>query len=236
MRAISSVLIGLIIMTSLMACDDDPARPDPVPVNEIDTGPDEEDYDFYIGMSYSDPQPPSIFEKRFYVIIACEDESQSFESIDLDIQGSPVPLQYAIYGGKDFYIAYFNRTFADTFSFDFEINGRLVQGKIPMIGELHCSLPTTLQLNSDVSLAWQTSPDPQVTYIEGFEKRADQSLIELTQEYLPGDVRAFTIPAAWLWTHDATRIRDIQVGIMNYTIVDRVAFTMSDGAYRSYEQ
>ncbi|MBU8922953.1 MAG: hypothetical protein KOO63_14140 [Bacteroidales bacterium] len=237
MRVILQVFLGLLLTTSIVACNEDPVspEPDPEPVFEIDTGPDEADYDFYIAMSYSDPQPLIITEKRFYVIIACEDEQQSFQSVAMSVQGASVPLQHVNYGGTDFYIAYFNRTYAEIFSFRFEINGRVVETDLETVSELHCTLPTSLFPQSDVTLNWMATKDPQVIYVEGFERRADFSLVEVTQENLSSDARGFTIPAEWLWTHDATRVRNLQVGIMNYVIADRVCFTISDGAYKSYE-
>jgi hypothetical protein len=152
---------------------------------------------------------------------------------ELEIQDVPITLQYADYG-RDFYIAYFNLVYADTFHFKFTINDKIIEAELNMINKLEMELPENLEPELDVVLEWSIEKDPQVIYIEGFQRDNSDELLDQKIKNLEPETRSFTVPANWLWSKKETFKRAIQVGIMNYNIVDRVCFTISDGAYKSY--
>lgn len=235
-KLLLNIITCFMIFTVLLAAcskDNDPVGPTVIIPDENINGPNEEDYDFYIAMSYSGPQPVNPLLKHYYILIACEDSAQGFQSLEMKIQDTPINLEYADYG-EIFYIAYFDLAPADIYNFKFTINGKCVETDLTMIDELNIELPVTLEASRDVPLNWVTAKNPDVTYIEGFQKNSNEELLDKKVKNFEPVTRSFIMPASWLWSEEETTKREIQVGIMNYKIVDRVCFTISDGAYKAY--
>ncbi len=237
---LTTLLLCSVLLTT--ACKKD--RPEDIPVpdpqpepiaQEIDEGPKDEDHDFYVAMSYTDEQPSTQQNPRYYILVTCTDSLQSIETIEIKIQDQVVDLEYANYGGEDFYIAYFNREFTNVYNYKLTINDETTEYDLDMIQKLYIEYPGSLLANKDLELRWATEVDPQFTYIEGFQREVNQNLIQKNVENLAPEMRSFTMPASWLWSDDSTKIRDIQLGIMNYGIQNRVCFTMSDGAFVRYQ-
>ena len=205
-----------------------------VPTDSVIAGPNPNDYDFYIGMSYSGPQPSNNNLKSYYIIITSEGVEQSIESVDIEIQETKVGLEYANYDGKVFYIAYFNLEYADTYNFSITINGEETVTDIEMIKELYINLPSAIEANKNIPLSWTTERPPMNTYIEGFQRWANGDLIIQSVKNFSSDIDEFIMPANWLWSDENTKKRAIQIGIMNFKIENRVCFAVSDDEYKSY--
>ncbi len=235
-RYLYLLVFSLIIST--FGCDkNDNTQVDieyPVVHGEI-AGPSEDDYDFFIGLSYSDPQPADPDYKRFYVIISCTDTLQNLENIELLIQDQKIDLEYANYGGPDFYIAYFVLQYDESFNYMFTVNGSTTEIDLANVNELMIELPENLVKDQGLQLGWETKIDPMNTYIEGFQWSSMNELLYNYVENVPPEVRKFTMPPGWLWSDENTASRSLQVGIMNFTINNRVCVVMSDGIFRTYE-
>jgi hypothetical protein len=201
---------------------------------EID-GPPEEDYDFYVAFSYSGTQPVNNDYKHYYILITCTDSLQSIESIDLYIQDEKINLEYANYGGDDFYIAYFNLKYADTYTYELTINDETTQISLRTIKELFIDLPETLVEDEDLVMLWETDIDPMNTYIEGFQWSANNEIIKKHVENFSPETRNFTMPASWLWSEGDVASRSVQIGIKNYVVKNRICVTMNADSYKGYE-
>lgn len=225
-----------IILLVFSACseNDNPVAPIDIASDTKINGPDEKDYDFYVGISYSDPQPADPLNKRFYAIISCEDSLQSFQNVKLKIDGQNILLQYANYFDKDFYIAYFNILYADNFDLELSVNGQVVNANLEVLDEIEIELPTNLTPQENLQLNWQTEKNPQVHYIEAFQISSDDEFLTQSIKNLEPTTREFTIPASWLWGNEEATSRAIQLGITNYVIEERVCFTISDGVFKKY--
>lgn len=242
----TAIALSLVTLVFVVACkkDDDPikeTKKDPIDTTgiidtvPIDNGPQDGDYDFYIAMSYSDPQPSQENMNKYYILIACEDSLQAMETVEMKIQGVDIPLEYANYGGPDFYIAYFNLEFADTFHYELTMNGVLTEVDMATPTRLITELPMAIEPDQNIELSWEITKDPRFMYIEGFQREENFEEIKKSVEYLKASTRNFTVPADWLWSEENVDIRDIYLGIMNYKIENKVCFTLSDGVYKSYQ-
>ena len=99
---------------------------------------------------------------------------------------------------------------------------------------LEMDLPLTLAPDEDVELIWYCENDPQTIYVEGFQSD-DNNQLSQQGDNLPSAAREFILPLEWLWSDDNATSRSIQVGVVNHKVVNRIAVTFSDGAYKSYE-
>lgn len=156
MKIIYSGLAAFTIMLifTLVACekdDDSNKTPEPVVNGEIEA-PDPKDYDYYIGMSYNSGNSIYSDNKSFYVIISRNNTEMDFENIELEIQGTEIPLEYANYFDEDFFIANFKLDYADNYTFKFTENGNTTDINIEVIKELKMSLPSRINENEDVLL------------------------------------------------------------------------------------
>ena len=202
--------------------------------NQIIEMPSEDNYDYNIAMSYSGPQPISKTEKRYYILVTSGNPQKKIESLELRIQNKTIDLDYANYGGKDFYIAYFNLDYSAIYKFQISINGKKTKANLKMLKELFIDLPENLKTDSNVQLEWKTEKDPMVTYIEGFQKNEEIKLMKKEILNFSSDTRSFLMPASWLWSEEKAKTREIQLGITNFKIKNRICFTISDGVYKKY--
>ena len=198
---------------------------------EIILGPEEGTYDYYVGLSYTGEQPMGT--NHLYVIIASENDYE-LNGVALEIDDETVNLDYANYDGRVFYISEFYHAIEDSTKFTLTVNGEQTELTLPAVPQLELDLPQYLVEDEDVPLVWETAVDPQVIYIEGFQYNSDDEEIGIGATNLSSADRNFTIPASWLWSKSSAASRSIQVGIVNYTVQNRIAIAFSDGAYKKY--
>lgn len=199
----------------------------------IDSGPKfrDEEYDFYVAMSISEVLANNVY--RYYVLVTASGSDETIESVDIVIQDQQVPLIYQDYG-DDFYIAYVNLEYEDVFEFKLTINDVIYETQLEMLKELTGIFPSSLDENEDITVSWTTENNPQHIYLEGFQYGNDYEELEKNVDYFLPNARTFNMPADWLWSNNETTTRAIQLGIMNYKIVNRTCFTISDDAYAEY--
>ena len=209
---------------------------DPQPIDEIDFGPQDDDYDYYIAMSFTEEQPANPEHKNYYILITCTNTDLEIETVEIEIQDSEIDLEYANYGGPDFYIANFTLEYADIYKYKITINGETTETEYEMPTILYAELPLIIEPNEDIELNWSTDKDPMVIYVEGFQRDANRVQIERSAENFYPETREFTMPAEWLWKeNDGIAMRDIIIGIKNYKVENRICFTMSNDSYRVYQ-
>jgi hypothetical protein len=237
MKILNLVLFitGLAMMQTFTSCektDDEEKTTQQV----IDYGPQDDTYSIYMALSYSNPQPESSTEKYYYILFTSENPELEIETIDVEVQGTAIDLEYANYGGKAFYIAYFYEEWAETYHFKTIINGEITEINFDMPTQLNMELPLYLPENESVALSWDLEKQPKTIFIEGFQWNYDRTeRLKFTKDFLHSEVREFVMPSEWLWSEEEAAYRDIQICIMNHEIKNDICFTVSDGIYRSYQ-
>jgi hypothetical protein len=113
--------MGFVLMQTFTSCEKSDDE-DKTTQQVIDYGPQDGSYSIYMAMSFSSPQPENTSEKYYYILFTSENPDMEIETIEVEIQGNLIDLEYANYGGKDFYIAYFYEQWADTYHFTTIIN------------------------------------------------------------------------------------------------------------------
>ena len=224
-------LLLLSLMIFAVSCSESTENDSP----EIILGPEDGTYDFYIGLSYSGDQSQYVDQNYFYVIIANETDD-AIETIDLKIEDIDIDLEYANYDGVVFYIAEFFLQTDESFNFKLTINEEFNELDLPTIDVLEMDLPQSIVPDEDIDLTWYIQEDPQVIYVEGFQYGTNNNELSRDGDNLPSNARNFTVPAEWLWSEDNAVSRSIQVGVTNFTVENRIAVVMSDGAYRNYQE
>lgn len=236
MKTKKYIKLLFIMLILIIGCseDENPVAPTQIAPDSRIFGPNEEDYDFYVGITYSDPQPTDPSFKRFYVIIAKEDSSQGFSNVMLKVQSQDIFLEAVNYDGTDFYIGYFNIAHADTFDLELSVNGKIVSSLVEVVDEIEITLPQSITPQEDLKLNWAMKKNPQVHYVEAIQIGSNNVFLTQSIKNLDPAIREFTIPSSWLWNNSQSTSRIVQIGTMNYTISERVCFTIADEVFKLY--
>lgn len=249
-NALHTLFMGLILFATLFSCEkeDNAAQiargTDFIPADTAQTDtlfqsdsviymPNEGEYDYYISMCYSGDQP-SVGKNYFYFLFTCTNPELSIESVSVNIQNESISLNKEIYDGEVFYITYFHMDYAEVFHIKITVNGIESECQLKMIDDMITTLPENLTSETDVDLSWQMAIDPQIVYIEGFQYNSSFETLKKSIKNMASADRTFTMPASWLWSENNAEQRAIQIGVINYEIVNRICFTISDNAYKTY--
>lgn len=235
MKKIIPLILILLFSACILNPDDNDSDKDQNQSEEtIDYGPEQGSYDYYLAMSYTSNQSSGSDLKRFYILIDTAEDAEKINSIELTIEDQKIPLEFANYGGPDFYIAEFSLEYEDSYHYLLRINDKSYEADLEMIKELYTTFPDSVTENENVEIFWETIINPRMVQIVGCLVNDYGEFIQRNTEFLPGSSRSFSLPYEWLQQGSTNFKQVIMMTTMNYKIKDRICYTIADNSYQEF--